>query len=85
MCIISLYSNKTKFFPHILYPICTEASNLFFNQTRESSLVPAGFLTAQFLQKTEFLKPLFDGGNWVMFHSIAFLEERECVEKLVMM
>ena len=26
--------------------------NLFIYQARESSLVPAGFLTAQFLQKT---------------------------------
>ena len=27
------------------------AANLFINQTRKSSLVPAGILTAQFLQK----------------------------------
>ena len=32
--------------------------NLFIYQTRESSLVPAGFLTAQFLQKLWFMKPL---------------------------
>ena len=30
----------------------------FINQARESSLVPAGFLTAQFLQKLKFMKPL---------------------------
>jgi hypothetical protein len=32
--------------------------NLFLYQTRESSLAPAGFLTAHFLQKTLFMKPL---------------------------
>ena len=34
-------------------------SNLFIYQARESSLVPVGFLTAQFLQKLKFMKPLF--------------------------
>ena len=32
--------------------------NMFSYQARESSLVLAGFLTAQFLQKTVFMKPL---------------------------
>ena len=32
--------------------------NLFIYQARESSLVPAGFLTPQFLQKMLFMKPL---------------------------
>ena len=34
-------------------------TNLFIFQARESSVVPAGFLTAQFLQKTLFMKLLF--------------------------
>ena len=33
--------------------------NLFIYQARESSLDPVGFLTAQFLQKLWFMKPLF--------------------------
>ena len=33
-------------------------SNLFIYQARESSLVPVGFLMAQFLQNLLFMKPL---------------------------
>ena len=33
-------------------------TNWFIYQARESSLVPTGFLTAQFLQETKFMKPL---------------------------
>ena len=32
--------------------------NLFIYQARESSLIPVGFLTALFPQKTLFMKPL---------------------------
>ena len=39
-------------------------NNLFIYQARESSLVPVGFLTAQFLQILGFC---FDGGNRVIF------------------
>ena len=35
-----------------------DGGNLFIYQARESSLVTAGFLTAQFLQKLKFIKPL---------------------------
>ena len=56
--------------------------NLFIYQARESSLVPLGFLTAQFLQKLWFIKPLFWwGGYMVVLLLINFLEERECEEK----
>ena len=44
-------------------------------------MVPAGFLTAQFLQKALFMKPLF---FWQLAGPsfTVFLEERECIEKL---
>ena len=38
-------------------------SNLFIYQARESSLVPAGLLTAWYLQKLLFMKPLFLWGK----------------------
>ena len=54
-----------------------------FTRLEESSLVPAGFLTAQFLQKTSFMKPLFfKGRNWVLLVFTAFLEERGSIGKL---
>ena len=34
----------------VTLPLCTVDCNLFIYQARESSLVPAGFLTDQFLQ-----------------------------------
>ena len=36
---------------------CHLLATLFIYKARESSLVPAGFLTAQFLQKMQFMKP----------------------------
>ena len=39
--------------------ISNSGFNLFIYQARESSLVQAEFLTALFLQKPSFMKPLF--------------------------
>ena len=44
-----------------------------------------GFWQPSFCRKRNLWSSCFDGGNWVMFHSIAFLEKRECVNKLGMM
>ena len=44
-----------------------------------------GFWQPSFCRKHNLWSLCFDGVNWVMLHSIAFLEERECVEKLGMM
>ena len=38
-------------------------STCLFTRLKESSLVPVGFLTAQFLQKKQFMKPLFFQGK----------------------
>ena len=52
-------------------------TNFFIYQATESSLVPAGFLRAQFLQKHILLRLCFDGGNMVVLLFVDFLEERE--------
>ena len=38
---------------------CSTVITCLFTRLEESSLVPTEFLTAQFLQKTQFMKPLF--------------------------
>ena len=53
-------------------------SDLIIYPARESSLVLAGFLTARFLHKPYLLRVCCDVG----FFCIAFMEEREIVEKL---
>ena len=46
------------FLGHLVEVLSDLITNLFIYQARESNLVPEGLLTAQFLQKTKFLKPL---------------------------
>ena len=48
-------------------------------EARESSLVPAGFPTANFTQKLSFMKPLLGWGNLL---KDIFQEGKETVEKL---
>jgi hypothetical protein len=46
-------------------------STCLFTKLDESSLVPAGFLTAQFLQKTKFMKPFFVWEiGWCFFYCL---------------
>ena len=52
----------------ILYSVYKEPRNgmpatCLSTRLEESSLIPAGFLTAQFLQKLYFIKPLFFWGE----------------------
>ena len=57
--------------------------NLFTYQARESSLIPVGFLTAQFLQKLSIMKHLFRLGNSVEPCSIAFHNKSEAVNAIL--
>ena len=54
-------------------PRAWRPSTCLSTRLEESSLVPAGFLTAQFLQKTSFMKPLFIlwETGWCFFYYIS--------------
>ena len=63
-------------------PFVEQVITLFSHQAKVSSLVPVGFLTARFLQKLWFMKPLFGWGERVVFLLIAFRQDRKCGEKI---
>ena len=52
-----------------------------FTRLEESSLVPAGFLTAQFLQKKICMKTCFDGRTKVKFLCIAAMKKNKSGDK----
>ena len=56
-------------------PVCCmlPETNLIIYQVRESRLVPVGYLTAQFIQKTNFLSLCFDRRSRVKHFCIACL------------
>ena len=43
----------------VFYRFCRKCTTCLFTRLGESSLVPTGFLTAQFLQEMLFMMPLF--------------------------
>ena len=64
-------------------PLGCAPPTCLFTRLEESSLVPAGFLTAQLLQKTKFMKALFFFcGKLAGAFFTALLEERRSIEKL---
>ena len=52
------------YFERPVYPSLGHLSTCSFTRLEESNMVPAGFLTAQFLKKTRFMKPWFFGGKF---------------------
>ena len=60
-----------------------EGETCLFTRLEQSSLVPVGFLTAQFLKKTYLIKPFcFLEENWMVLVFTAFREERGNIGKL---
>ena len=57
-------------------------NNCLFDRLEESSLVPAGFLTAQFLQKKVIYEAFVFCRKLAGASFTAFLEERGSIEKL---
>ena len=60
----------------------TQMATCSFTRLKESSLVPAGLLTAQFLQETLCMKP-FDGRTKMEFLFIAAMEKKKSEGKSI--
>ena len=54
-----------------------------FTRLEESSLVPPGFLTAQLLQKTEFMMPFFYGRTRLKFLFVDSMEKKKREDKSI--